>query len=177
MTIRRSVMRPHTPITIMPVTTRSVRESVRPSTITDPRPVGTPVISPTTIRIRAKPWAMRNPLVRGGIPISGIFDLEPIALCVLNDKLSLDADEIAALSPLKRLADRAPPLRLWVGAAELPELKRQSEVYARAARARGLPCSLTVLRGHHHFSILDELSDPNGALTRALVELITISAS
>src|ERR1700731_700438 len=42
----RSVRNPHTPITIMPVTTRSVRESVRPSMITEPSPVGTPVISP-----------------------------------------------------------------------------------------------------------------------------------
>ena len=111
--------------------------------------------------------------VRGGIPISGIFDLEPIALGVLNDRLSLDADEIIKLSPLKCLATQMPPLRVFVGDAELPELKRQSDAYARAARERGLPVSLTVLPGHHHFSILNELSDPNGALTRALRDLIT----
>ena len=113
-----------------------------------------------------------HPAVRGGLPISGIFDLEPIALGVLNEKLSLDADEILNLSPLKHFANRTPPLHLFVGGAELPELKRQSEAYARAAGERGLPVSLTVLRGHHHFSILDELSDPNGALTRALLDLI-----
>ena len=62
----RSVTKPQTPITIMPVTTRSVRESVRPSMITEPSPVGTPVISPTTIRIQAKPWAMRSPLKIAG---------------------------------------------------------------------------------------------------------------
>jgi len=114
-----------------------------------------------------------HPAVRGGIPISGIFDLEPIALGVLNDRLSLDADEIIKLSPLKCLATQMPPLRVFVGDAELPELKRQSDAYARAARERGLPVSLTVLPGHHHFSILNELSDPNGALTRALRDLIT----
>ncbi len=62
----RSVTKPQTPMTIIPVTTRSVRESVRPSMITEPRPVGTPVISPTTIRIQAKPWAMRSPLKIAG---------------------------------------------------------------------------------------------------------------
>jgi arylformamidase len=113
-----------------------------------------------------------HPAVRGGIPISGIFDLEPIALGVLNEKLSLDAHEIAALSPLRRLAAGTPPLRLFVGGAELPELKRQSQAYAQAASARGLPCRLAVLPGHHHFSILDELSWLNGALTLALVELV-----
>jgi len=113
-----------------------------------------------------------DPAVRGGIPISGIFDLEPIALGALNDKLQLSAEEIAKLSPLKTLGDRSPPLRLFVGGAELPELKRQSEEYAKAAHARGLPVSLTTLPGHHHFSIVDELAHPDGALVHALVDLI-----
>src|SRR6266508_1355932 len=110
-------------------------------------------------------------LYPGGLPISGIFDLEPIALNYLNEKLQLDPTEIATLSPLHVLAERLPPLRMFVGGEELPELKRQSAVYADAARARGLPVELAVLPGHHHFSILDELSRPEGAITRALVEL------
>src|SRR6185436_19065479 len=98
-----------------------------------------------------------HPAVRGGIPISGIFDLEPIALGVLNEKLALSADEVANLSPMRNLSDRVPPQRLFVGGAELPELKRQSEDYTAAARARRLPVSVTMLPGHHHFSILDEI--------------------
>jgi arylformamidase len=114
----------------------------------------------------------QHPAFRGGLTISGIFDLEPIALNYLNDKLRLDAAEIAGLSPLKVLAERMPPLRMFVGGAELPELKRQSATYAEAARERGLPVGLRVLPGHHHFSILNELSRPDGAITRALVEMI-----
>ncbi len=110
--------------------------------------------------------------VRGGIPISGIFDLEPISLGVLNDKLRLSAAEVATLSPLTNLRDRSPPLKLFVGGNELPELRRQSDDYALAAQARGLPVSLAVLPGHHHFSILDELAKPGGAITRALVEMV-----
>ena len=115
--------------------------------------------------------ASSHPAVRGGIPISGIFELEPIRLGVLNDKLGLDAAEVARLSPLRNLPERSPPLQLFVGGDELPELKRQSEDYAKAARMRGLPVSLTTLPGHHHFSILDELARPDGALTGALVDL------
>jgi len=113
-----------------------------------------------------------HPAVRGGIPISGIFDLEPIALGVLNEKLALSADEVANLSPMRNLSDRVPPQRLFVGGAELPELKRQSEDYTAAARARRLPVSVTMLPGHHHFSILDEIALPDGAITRALLDLI-----
>jgi arylformamidase len=117
--------------------------------------------------------AARHPAFRGGLPISGIFDLEPIALSYLDEKLGLDAAEIASLSPLRVLPGRMPALRLFVGGGELPELRRQSADYAEAARARQLPVALTVLPGHHHFSILDELARPEGAITRALVELTT----
>jgi arylformamidase len=113
----------------------------------------------------------QHPACRGGLPISGVFDLEPIALNYLNEKLQLDAAEITSLSPLNVLAERMPPLRMFVGGRELPELKRQSAAYAEAARGGGLPVELTVLPGHHHFSILDELSRPEGAITRALVEM------
>jgi len=118
-----------------------------------------------------------HPACRGGIPISGIFDLEPIALNYLNEKLALDPSEIAALSPLRALPDHMPPFRIFVGGQELPELQRQSTTYAEAARERGLPVTLTVLPGHHHFSILDEISRPDGAITRALVELIDAKAA
>jgi arylformamidase len=109
---------------------------------------------------------------RGGLPISGIFDLAPIALNYLNEKLSLDASEIASLSPLRVLSDSMAALRMFVGGNELPELKRQSATYAEAARQRTLPVTLTTLPGHHHFSILDEIRRPDGAITRALCELI-----
>jgi arylformamidase len=35
---------------------------------------------------------MDEPLVAGGLAISGLFDLEPIRLCYLNEKLGLDAN-------------------------------------------------------------------------------------
>jgi arylformamidase len=113
-----------------------------------------------------------HPAVAGGMPISGIFDLEPIALGVLNDKLSLSADEIETLSPLRNLPHRAVPLKIFAGGNELPELRRQSQEYFDALTARGLPASLTLLPGHHHFSILEELSRPDGALTLRLLDLI-----
>jgi arylformamidase len=116
--------------------------------------------------------AATHPAFCGGLPISGIFDLEPIALNYLNEKLRLSPAEIAALSPQRHLSALGKPLRLAIGAGELPELKRQSETFAREAGARDLPVQLTVLEGHHHFSILDELARPDGALTRELLALI-----
>ncbi|HXW24491.1 MAG TPA: alpha/beta hydrolase [Xanthobacteraceae bacterium] len=113
-----------------------------------------------------------HPIMRRGLPISGIFDLEPIALNYLNEKLALDAAEIATLSPLRHWPRSMAPLYLTVGGAELPELQRQSRDYAAAARARGLPVRLAVLPGRNHFSIMDEIARPDGALVRELKEMI-----
>ena len=117
-----------------------------------------------------------HPAVRGGLPISGIFDLEPMALCYLNDKLQLEPGEIETLSPLRVFPTGMAPLRLFVGGSELPEMQRQSATYAEAARTRGLPVTFTTLPGHDHFSILEELSQPHGAITRALVEMTGMGA-
>jgi arylformamidase len=118
----------------------------------------------------------RHSAFRGGVPISGIFDLEPIALNYLNEKLALDAAEIATLSPLRTLPDRSPPLRLFVGGDELPELQRQSQAYADAAASRGLPVRLDILPGRHHYSILEELAHPDGALTQAVRDMIATTS-
>jgi arylformamidase len=43
---------------------------------------------------------MDETVVAGGLAISGIFDLEPIRLCYLNEKLGLDAEAARRNSPL-----------------------------------------------------------------------------
>jgi hypothetical protein len=111
------------------------------------------------------------PFIKGGLAISGIYDLEPMRLCYINDKLRLDPDEADRLSPLHHLPARSAPLVVAFGGDELPELRRQSEAFA-AARARvGLPGRLARIPGHNHFTILDELANPDGALTALVREL------
>ena len=56
----------------------------------------------------------------------------------------------------------ADSVRMFVGAKELPELQRQSVDYAQAARQHSLPVELSILPGHHHYSILDEIRRPDG---------------
>jgi acetyl esterase/lipase len=108
---------------------------------------------------------MSHPAVKAGLAISGIYDLEPMRLSYINDKLRLDEAEQKRNSPIF-LSNRK-KLTVAYGGAELPELQRQSEDYARAAKAKILP-----LAGHDHFTILEELASPDGALTRELRALL-----
>jgi len=110
--------------------------------------------------------------VKGGLPISGIYDLEPIRLNYLNDKLRLDAVESRRNSPLLHLPAKAPRLIIAYGGSELPELRRQSVDYAEAWLGSGLPGRLLPVDGANHFSILESLADPKGLLTRALVAMV-----
>ena len=111
---------------------------------------------------------MDEPLVAGGLAISGLFDLEPIRLCYLNEKLGLDAEEARRNSPLLNLPARAAKLIIAYGADELPELKRQSREFAAAWSARGLPGNMIEVPDCHHYAVLEQLAQPDGLLVKAL---------
>lgn len=110
--------------------------------------------------------------VDAGLSISGVFELEPIRLNYLNEKLQLDDAEAAAMSPIRHLPAKAGPLTLAYGGAELPELRRQSEDFAAAWTGAGLSGALLPLPNENHFTILDHLIDPKGALSAALSGLL-----
>jgi arylformamidase len=111
---------------------------------------------------------MDEPLVAGGLAISGLFDLEPIRLCYLNDKLGLDAEQARRNSPLRNLPVRAAKLTIAYGADELPELKRQSREFAAAWSEHGLPVETVEVVDCHHYTVLEELAQPEGLLAKAL---------
>lgn len=113
------------------------------------------------------------PGVAGGLAISGLFDLEPIALCGLNDALRLDPGAVERFSPMRHPGPADIPLAIGVGSAERLELQRQSADFAALRQAAGLPTRVVGLPGHDHFSILDEFAD-TGILTRAAARLASL---
>jgi acetyl esterase/lipase len=115
--------------------------------------------------------AMDDRRVAGGVAISGLYDLEPIRLCYLNEKLELDPAEAARNSPMFHLPSQVGPLVVTVGLGELPELIRQSAEYAVAWTKHGLRGTYLPLPTHDHFSILEELARPDGAIFAALKQL------
>jgi arylformamidase len=119
---------------------------------------------------------MADARVAGGLAISGVFDLEPIRRNYLNEKLGLDTATARRYSPALDLPERAGRLVISVGAAELPELQRQSRDYFAAWTAHGLTADFVAMPGCDHFSVLEGLARPEGRLVAALRQLIADTA-
>ena len=112
-----------------------------------------------------------NP-VRGGVAISGLYDLEPIRLCYLNKVVGMDAAMAARNSPTGRIPARAAPLILSVGGAETPEFHRQQAEFEQAWRAHGLGAEIVDQPGDHHFSVIERLGESSSPLHRAAMRQI-----
>jgi arylformamidase len=110
-------------------------------------------------------------IIKGAVPISGIYDPEPARHISVNAEIRL-TEEIAERNNALALAPRVRcPVALFVGGDEPPEWRRQTELYASHLRRHGLDPSLAVAPGAHHFNILDQYLDPASPILRAIVAM------
>ena len=114
-------------------------------------------------------------VVQAGCAISGLYDLEPIRLCYLNDVLQLSEETARRLSPLHLRQAGAAPLVLVVGADEGREYHRQTNDLATAWRARGASIEIIDAPGHNHFSIVAELERTDTPLARTIRKQIGLA--
>ncbi len=111
-------------------------------------------------------------IVKGAIPVSGLFDLEPIRLCHVNEWLSLDRDAARRLSPDRHIPANGVPLVVAWGGEETAEFARQSRDYAAAWRAGGGDAVDFEVAGRNHFDVVLDLADPDSRLFRETLALI-----
>lgn len=113
-----------------------------------------------------------HPAVRGCVGISGIYDMEPIRHCYVNDKLGLDAETARRNSPLLQVRTPPVPLSLYVGQDELPLLRQQTQDFAAACARQGWQGPIAEVPNKNHFSVLDELSSPGGRILQHLLQQV-----
>jgi arylformamidase len=115
--------------------------------------------------------AMANPRIKGGVAISGIYDLEPIRHSYLNVKLGLDEAMSKRNSPILRSQD-AKPMVLTVGGAELPLLRQQTADFAAYRAKGGLPVVYEEIPGANHFTVMEEMAKPEGRITTLIRQVM-----
>jgi arylformamidase len=116
-------------------------------------------------------FILDHPKVAAGLAISGVFDLAALRDSPhVNDKVKLSEEEIQKLSPMRRLIVNK-PLGIAYGTGELPAMIASSRDY-HAYRSQGhVPGDLIPIANTNHFTILDELRQPNSTLTRAVIAM------
>ncbi|SOY88969.1 alpha/beta hydrolase [Cupriavidus taiwanensis] len=114
-------------------------------------------------------------LIRGGLSVSGLYDLEPLRRAAfLQCDLQLSEADVARLSPAYMAPAGDAPLAIAVGELEAAEYHRQHALIRAAwpAKVAHPAASDLVLPGCHHFNVLDSLASADGALTRAVLRLM-----
>jgi len=102
-------------------------------------------------------------LFKGGLAVSGIYDLRPmVQVDFLNADLRLDETAALKVSPAFLPPATRAPVFTCVGGLESSEFKRQNALLAQ--RWRSAVAGDVSMPGHHHFSVIDELANPASAL-------------
>lgn len=113
-------------------------------------------------------------LIKGVCAVSGVFDLEPVRLTYVNEKVGMDAAEAASLSPnLHHLVNRCPVIFAY-GEHETAEFKRQSSEYHNALRDEGMTVTLRDIANRNHFDVILDLADADTWLSRQVFEQMGI---
>jgi arylformamidase len=115
--------------------------------------------------------SMMNPRIKGGVAISGIYDLEPIRHSYLNVKLGLDEAMSKRNSPML-LTHAIKPMALVVGSAELPLLRKQTADFAARRAKCSLPVVYEEIPAANHFTIMDEMAQPSGRITTLIRQVV-----
>lgn len=108
-------------------------------------------------------------LIKGACAISGIYDLEPIPLCYLQDTLRLSADEVERNSPVRLAARSHNPLIVAYGGLESDEFRRQSEGLASAWKEQRVDCQVMPCPTKNHFTIVDHFADRGSPIGQAVM--------
>lgn len=104
------------------------------------------------------------------VSVSGVHDLRPLLRTQMNATLHLDRAEALAESPALLSPLDGVRLTCAVGDRERPEFIRQTDLLANIWHGLGAETHAVHLPGLHHFDVIDELADPDGALTRMLLD-------
>ncbi|MFL9877785.1 alpha/beta hydrolase [Herbaspirillum rhizosphaerae] len=110
--------------------------------------------------------------IKGLCGVSGLYDLEPIRLCYLNETLQLDGPQVQQYSPLHHLPATKMPVILTAGGAESAEFHRQKNAYALALHGAGFPVQQVKLADGHHLDVIDKLADGSGELAQAIIAMV-----
>jgi len=120
----------------------------------------------------AKDYGLPADLLKGGLCMSGMYDLKPVRLSARSSYVKFDDRIEHELSPIRHLPRVRCPVLVAYGERDSPEFQRQSGEWAQALRSIGRLHALVVGQGRNHFEMPELLADARSPLGRAVLSLI-----
>jgi len=109
-------------------------------------------------------------IIKGGLLISGMYDLEPVRLSKRSNYVNFDDATVQTLSSQRHLDKLNAPVIVAYGTRESPEFQRQGRDFAAVVKAAGKPVELIMGEGFNHFEMQETLGNPFGLAGRAALE-------
>lgn len=110
-------------------------------------------------------------LIKSGVLLSGLYELEPILGTSVQADVRLTGDDAQRLSPIHLKPATEAPMVIAAGGDESDEFRRQSAILAEAWKAHA-PVEHIELPGLNHFTILSETATPDSKLTQVRLGLM-----
>ena len=122
-----------------------------------------------------KDFGLPVDLVKGGLCMSGMYDLKAVRLSARSSYVKFDDRIEHALSPIRHLGRVRCPVVVSYGERDSPEFQRQSREWAEALRGIGRLQTLIVGPGLNHFEMPETLADPSKPLGTAALDLMGLA--
>jgi arylformamidase len=113
-----------------------------------------------------------NTAVKAVFAISGLYNLQPVQLCYVNETIHLDKETALRNSPVNLSPVVSCPLLLAVGANESAEYLEQSRELYTSWSKQNANVELLEIPGADHFSILETMLVPSSPLHKAMCSLM-----
>jgi arylformamidase len=121
-----------------------------------------------------KEFSLPPDLLKGGLLVSGMYDLKPVRLSKRSEYVKFTDEMEERLSSQRHLDKLNAPIVVAYGAQETPEFQRQGREFAAAVKAAGKLVELIVAEGFNHFEIQETFGNPYGIAGRAALALMQL---
>lgn len=121
-----------------------------------------------------KEFGLPENAVKGGLCMSGLFDMTPVALSWRRSYIKFTAPMADAMSPQRHIDKIRAPITLTFGTLESPDFQHQSRDFAAAMKATGKPVQVIESPNYHHLEMAESLGNPYGPNGRAALAMMKL---
>jgi arylformamidase len=109
-------------------------------------------------------------VIKGGCPISGLYDIEPFQYTWIQPKIQFNGQQIRRNSPILHVPHNGIPLLVSWGSNESTEFWRQSQEFCAAWQAKGNTAEALLQEGCDHFTAISAFADKESSFLKQIMK-------